>query len=186
MFWRTAVAAYSVSTTFIFVVTKHLTIVTSKRVWYIDIYFTCMKPILTTVGKFGELNVRTYVLVNFVSPSRRTVILRTSVTPCSTMPSLISSLVTLLKAGQRMIPLDVFKDEWGVTEHFKPQNVFICSRLFSCDSFAHCIKRSPDLMFFMLFGSHAMLIIVLCTTNGEREEIVSHSFSEWIIKNLGT
>ena len=36
-----------------------------------------MKPILTTVGKFGELNVRTYVLVNFVSPSRRTVILRT-------------------------------------------------------------------------------------------------------------
>ena len=82
-----------------------------------------MKPILTTVGKFGELNVRTYVLVNFVSPSRRTVILRTSVTPCSTMPSLISLLVTLLKAGQRIIPLDVFKDEWGVTEHFRPQNV---------------------------------------------------------------
>ena len=80
-----------------------------------------MKPILTTVGKFGELNVRTYVLVNFVTPSRRTVILRTSVTPCSTMPSLISSLVTLFNAGQRMIPLDVFKDEWGVTEHFRPQ-----------------------------------------------------------------
>ena len=38
----------------------------------------------------------------------------------------------------------------------------------------------------MLFGSPAMLIIVLCTTNGEREEIVSPSFSEWIIKNLGT
>ena len=57
---------------------------------------------------------------------------------------------------------------------------------FSCDSFAHCIKRSPDLRFFMLFGSPAMLIIVLCTTNGEREEIVSPSFSEWIIKNLGT
>ena len=82
-----------------------------------------------------------------------------------------------------MIPLDVFKDDWGVTEHFKPHNVFICSRLFSCDSFAHCIKRSPDLKF---FGSPAMLIIVLCTTNGEREEIVSPSFSEWIIKNLGT
>ena len=102
------------------------------------------------------------------------------------MPSLILSLVTLFNAGQRMIPLDVFKDEWGVTEHFRPQNVFICSRLFSCDSLAHCIKRSPDLRFLMLFGSPAMLIIVLCTTNIEREEIVSPSFSEWIIKNLGT
>ena len=38
----------------------------------------------------------------------------------------------------------------------------------------------------MLFGSPAILIIVLCTTNGEREEIVSPSFSDWIIKNLGT
>ena len=38
----------------------------------------------------------------------------------------------------------------------------------------------------MLFGSPAMLIMVLCTTNGEREERVSPSFSEWIIKNLGT
>ena len=35
----------------------------------------------------------------------------------------------------------------------------------------------------MLFGSPAMLIIVLCTTNGEREEIVSPSFPEWIIKD---
>ena len=34
---------------------------------------------------------------------------------------------------------------------------------------------------FMLFDSPAMLIIVLCTTNGEKEEIVS-PFSEWIIK----
>ena len=38
----------------------------------------------------------------------------------------------------------------------------------------------------MLFGSPAMLIIVLCTTDGEREEIVSPSFSEWIIENLCT
>ena len=45
---------------------------------------------------------------------------------------------------------------------------------------------SPDLRFLVLFGSPAILIIVLCTTNGEREEIVSPSFSEWIIKNLGT
>ena len=103
----------------------------------------------------------TYVLLNFVTLSRRTVILRTSVTPCSTMPSLISSLVTLLKAGQQIIPLDVFKDEWGVTEHFKPQNVVICSRLFSCDSFAHCI-RSPDLRFFMLLVllQHSLLFYV--------------------------
>ena len=122
------------------------------------------------------------MLVIFVTPSQRTVILRTSVTPCSTMPSLISSLVTLLKAGQRIIRLDVFNDEWGVMEHFKPQNVFICSRLFSCDSFAHFIKRSPDLRFLMLFGYPAILIIVLCTTNGEGEEIVSPSFSEWVIK----
>ena len=121
-----------------------------------------------------------------MTPSRRTVILRTSVNPCSAMPSLISSLVTLLKAGQRIIPLDVFKDEWGVTEHLIPQNVFICSKLFSCDSLAHCIKRSPDHRFFMLLGSPAMLSIVLCTTNGEREEKVSSSSSEWIIKNLGT
>ena len=71
-----------------------------------------------------------------------------------------------------MIPLDVFKDEWGVTEHFRPQNVFICSRFFSCDSLAHCIKRSPDLRFLMLFGSPAMLIIVLCTTNGD---VLSHT-----------
>ena len=113
-------------------------------------------------------------------------ILRTSVTPYSAIHSLISSLVTLLKAGQRIIPLDVFKDELGVTEHFRQQNVFICSRLFSCDSLAHCIKRSPDLRFLMLFGSLAILSIVLYTTNGKREEIVSPSFSEWIIKNLGT
>ena len=38
----------------------------------------------------------------------------------------------------------------------------------------------------MLFGSPAMLIIVLCITDGEREEIVSPSFSEWIIENLCT
>ena len=38
----------------------------------------------------------------------------------------------------------------------------------------------------MLLGSPATLIIILCTTNGEREEKVSPSFSEWNIKNLGT
>ena len=67
-------------------------------------------------------------------PSRRTVILRISVTPCSALSSLISSLVTLLKAGQQTIPFDMFNDEWGVTEHFGPQNDLICRRLFSCDS----------------------------------------------------
>ena len=95
-----------------------------------------------------------------MTPSRRTMIQPTSVTPCSAMTSLISSLVTLLKAGQRIIPLDVSNDEWGVTEHSRPQNGFICSRLYSCDSLAHCIKRSLDLRFFMLFGSPAMFIIV--------------------------
>ena len=38
----------------------------------------------------------------------------------------------------------------------------------------------------MLFGSPEMRIIVLCTKNGEREEIVSPSYFEWIIENLGT
>ena len=55
------------------------------------------------------------------TPSRHTVILRTSVTPCSAMLSLISLLVTLLKAEQRIIPLGLFKDELGVTEHFRPK-----------------------------------------------------------------
>ena len=34
----------------------------------------------------------------------------------------------------------------------------------------------------MLFGSPAMLIMVLCTTNGEREEIVSPSFLNGLLK----
>ena len=46
-------------------------------------------------------------------------------------------------------------------------------------------KDRQTLGFIMLFGSPAMLIIVLCTTNGEREEMVSPSFSEWITKFLG-
>ena len=46
MFWLTAVAAYSMSTTFIFVVTEQLTIVTQKGVWYIDIYFHLYKAYL--------------------------------------------------------------------------------------------------------------------------------------------
>ena len=39
--------------------------------------------------------------------------------------------------------------------------------------FSTLYQRPPELRFFMLFGSPAMLIIVLCTSNGEREEIVS-------------
>ena len=37
----------------------------------------------------------------------------------------------------------------------------------------------------MLFGSPTMLIFVLCTTDRVREEIVSPSFSKWIIKISG-
>ena len=47
-------------------------------------------------------------------------------------------------------------------------------------------KDHKTVGFFMLFGSPAMPFIVLCTTNGEREEIVPPSFSEWTVKNLGT
>ena len=130
---------------------------------------TAPKPTLTAVGKTGELKVKTYVLVGFISPSRRTLILRTSVTPCSAMNSRICLLVTLLKAGQRTIPFDVFSDEWGVTEHLSQQNVFICRRVFSCVSFAHSINKSPDLNVLMLFGSPVKLMIVLCTKNGDKE-----------------
>ena len=41
---------------------------------------TCIQPILTTVGKLDELNIRTNVLDGFMIPSRRTVFLGTSVT----------------------------------------------------------------------------------------------------------
>ena len=141
---------------------------------------------MTTDGKTGELNVNTNVFVGFFAPSRKTLILRTSVTPCSPMNSRICSQVCLFKAGQRTIPLDMFKEECGVTLHFSPQKFFKLRRVVSCFSFAHCIRRSPDRRFFMLLGSPVKLIIVLCTRNGEREEILSSSFSEWIIRNLGT
>ena len=96
------------------------------------------KPNFTTVGKIGVLKVKTNVLVSFIIPSQRTVILQTSVTHCSAMTSRICSFVTLLKAGERTILFDVFiSDEWGITEHLSPQKVFICRRVFSCDSFAH-------------------------------------------------
>ena len=50
----------------------------------------------------------------------------------------------LLKAGQRTIPFDVFKDLWGFTVHFNPQNVFIFRRFASWGCFVHCISKSPD------------------------------------------
>ena len=37
---------------------------------YKHLLFTCIKPILTTVGKLGELKVRTYVRVGFMTPLR--------------------------------------------------------------------------------------------------------------------
>ena len=97
------------------------------------------------------------MLVGFIIPSRRTVIMRTSVTPCSAMKSRTCLFVTLLKAGQRTISFDVFSDEQGVTEHLSPQKVFICRRLFSCDSFAHLIDKSQDLSVLMLLGSPVKL-----------------------------
>ena len=83
------------------------------------------------------LKVITNVLIGFIIPSRRTMILRAYVTPCLPMNSVICSGVTLLKAGQPTIPFDVFSDEWGVTEHLRLQKVFICRRICSCDSFAY-------------------------------------------------
>ena len=141
---------------------------------------------MTTGGKTGVLKVNTNVFVGFFTPSWKTLILRTSVTPCSPMNSRICSQVCLFKAGQLTIPLDMFKEECGITLHCIPQKFFKLRRVFSCFSFAHCIRRSTDCRFFMLLGSPVKLNIVLCTRNGEREEIFSSSFSEWIIKNLGT
>ena len=116
------------------------------------------------------------MLVGFIIPLGQTVILRTSVTPYSSIYSRICSCVTLLKAGQRTIPFDVFRKEWGVMVHFISQSVFISRRVLSCDSLAHCMKKHQILSFFIPFCSTALLIMVLCTTNGEREEIVSLSF----------
>ena len=78
--------------------------------------------------------------------------------PFSAMNSRICAFVTLLKKGQQRISFDVFRKVWGV-----------CRSIFSYDSLAHGIKRSPDIRVFMVFGSPALLIMVLCTTNGERE-----------------
>ena len=130
--------SYSMSTTFVFVATKHLTIVTQKWVWYIDINFYSIKPFSTTVGKLGDLNVRTNVLVDFIKQSRRTVFLRTSVTPSA-------------QGWTAKIPFDVFGDEWVLRSILDYKMFSSLSRLFSCDSLGHCIKRSPYLGVFMLF-----------------------------------
>ena len=54
-------------------------------------------------------------------------------------------------------------------EHFRPQNVLICSRLFSCDSIAHCIKRSPDLRFLCSLVLLQCLLLFMYSKR-EREE----------------
>ena len=82
---------------------------------------TCIKPILTTDGKIGVLKVNTNLFVGFFTPSLSTLILQTSVSPCSPMNTRICSQVCLFKVGQRTIPLDMFldmfKEECGVTLH---------------------------------------------------------------------
>ena len=74
---------------------------------------------------------------------------------------------------------------WG-TLHFSLQKFFNLRKVISCFSIAHCIRRSLDRRCFMLLGSPVKLIIVLCTRNGEREEILSSSFSACMKRNLGT
>ena len=52
---------------------------------------------------------------------------------------------------------------------------------------SHTVSEGHQTVDFLCFWVHlSKLIIVLCTRNGEIEEILSSSFSEWIIKNLGT
>ena len=137
-----------------------------------------MKSILTVDGKTGVLKVNTNVLVGLRALSRKTLILRTAVTPCSFMNSRICSSVCLFRAGHRTIPLETFNQELGITVHLTSQNFFILRRFFSCGSLAHCMSISPDLRFFYTFGSPATLMIVLCIKKGEREEISFPSSSE--------
>ena len=90
------------------------------------------------------------------------------------MNSRICSQLCLLKAGQRTIPFDVFKDLWGFTVQFNPQNVFIFRRFASWGYFV----QSPDRKFLMLLGSPAILMIVFSIRKGERREISFPSTSE--------
>ena len=119
---------------------KHLAIVTQKWFWYININFYSIKPFSTTVGKLGELNVRTNVLVGFIIQSRRTVFLRTSVTPSA-------------QGWTAEIPFDVFGDEWVLRSILDYKMFSSLSRLFSCDSLAHCIKSDHTLEFSCSFLS---------------------------------
>ena len=128
----------------------------------------------------------TNVFVGCFTPSRKTLILCTSLTPCSPMNSRICSQLCLFRTRQQTIPLDMFKEECGVTVHFSPQKLFNLRIVISCFSFAHCIRRSPERRFFMLLGSPVKPVIVLCTRNGGREEIFSSSFTACIKRNLGT
>ena len=91
------------------------------------------------------------------------------------MNSRICSLVCLLRAGQRTIPFEVVK-RYGELLYISARRISsFLRRLVSCDSFEHCINKSPDLRFLILLGSPAILIMVLLTMKGEREEIVSSS-----------
>ena len=94
------------------------------------------------------------------------------------MNSRICSQLCLLKAGQRTIPFDVFKDLWGVTVHFNPQNVFIFRRFASWGCLVHSISRSPDRKYLMLLDSPAILMIAFSIRKGERREISFPSTSE--------
>ena len=94
------------------------------------------------------------------------------------MNSRIYSQLCLLKAGQRTIPFDVFKDLWGVIVHFNPQNVSIFRRFASWGCLVHCIRRSPDRKFLMLLGAPAILMIAFSLRKGERREISFPSTSE--------
>ena len=132
------------------------------------------------------VKLNTNVFVGFFTLSRKTLILRTSVTPCSPMNSRVCLQLCLFRAGERTIPLDMFNEECGVTVHFIPQKFFNLRRVISCFSFAHCIRRLPECRCFMLLGSPVKPIIVLCARNGEREEILSFSFSAGIKRNLET
>ena len=63
-------------------------------------------PILTLAGNTGESKVKTKVLVGLSAPSRCTLILRTSVTPCSPMNSRICFCSSAcLRQGSEQYPL---------------------------------------------------------------------------------
>ena len=63
------------------------------------------------------------------------------------------------------------------------KNVVVFNRFLICDSRSHSTSKSPDFKFLILFGSPAMLFIVLNITKGDSEHIDLLSSREDMTRN---